>query len=107
MPPKSSKTVLTNDSEAKATIARTLWMLACYRQLREIVREVIQEENSGLREEIKRAISLIKTALNECSDKLREHEEGLNDLDTRWEAMETRYVNLSQKTTGEDWWPGK
>ena len=73
----------------------------------EIVKEVIQEENSGVREEIKRAISLIKTALDECSDKLLEHDEGLNDLDTRMEAMKTRYANLSQKTTGEDLWSGK
>ena len=50
----------------------------------DIVNEVIQEENSGFREEI----SLIKTALDEYTDKLRQHE-GLNDLDTCLEAMET------------------
>ena len=65
----------------------------------DIVKEVIQEENSGICEEIKRAISLIKTTLDECSDKLLEHDKGLNGLDTR---LEVRYANLSQKTTGED-----
>ncbi|KAL7396061.1 hypothetical protein ABVT39_027963 [Epinephelus coioides] len=58
---------------------------------REIVKEVIQEEENGLQEEIKRAISLIKITLGECTKKLRDHEDGLNKMNVHLEAIETRF----------------
>uniref|UniRef100_A0A3Q1FHV7 L1 transposable element RRM domain-containing protein n=1 Tax=Acanthochromis polyacanthus TaxID=80966 RepID=A0A3Q1FHV7_9TELE len=95
MPLKISKTGSMSDSEAKATSKSTLdaSMLAAFR---DIVQEVIQQENNGLREEIKRAISPIKGALDECHDKLHEHEEGLNNLDERTVTVEKQYENLSR-----------
>ncbi|KAJ4939803.1 hypothetical protein JOQ06_029239 [Pogonophryne albipinna] len=59
------------------------------------LKAVQAKENNGLREEIKRAISPLKIALDECHDKLRAHEEGLNSFDARLQAMETRYANLN------------
>lgn len=94
MPPKPPKAVPANDSEAKATSKNTLdaSMLEAFREL---VKEVVQQENNGLREEIKRAISPIKVALDELNEKLHAHEEGLNNLDTRMETMEKQHTHLS------------
>ncbi|KAJ4948792.1 hypothetical protein JOQ06_020315 [Pogonophryne albipinna] len=94
MPPKPLKAVQASNGEAKAT-SKSSVDASMLQAFREIVQEVIQEENNGLREEIKRAISPLKIALDECHDKLHAHEEGLNSFDARLQAMETRYTNLN------------
>ncbi|KAJ4947096.1 hypothetical protein JOQ06_009138 [Pogonophryne albipinna] len=94
MPPKPLKAVQASNGEAKAT-SKSSVDASMLQAFREIVKEVIQEENNGLREEIKRTISPLKIALDECHDKLRAHEEGLNSFDARLQAMETRYANLN------------
>ncbi|KAJ3602119.1 hypothetical protein NHX12_029878 [Muraenolepis orangiensis] len=62
--------------------------------IRNIVQSVIHEENNALREEIRRAVSPLKAALETCEGTLQEHEEGLNCLDSRLEAMEKQYDQL-------------
>ncbi|KAJ3585750.1 hypothetical protein NHX12_014469 [Muraenolepis orangiensis] len=62
--------------------------------IRNIVQSVIHEENNALREEIRRAVSPLKAALETCEGTLQEHEEGLNGLDSRLEAMEKQYDQL-------------
>lgn len=63
MAPKPSKSVQANNLEAASKNMVDMGMLA----FREIVKEVIQEENDGLWKEIKRAISPYKLALDECN----------------------------------------
>lgn len=95
MPSKpSAKGAQANNLEA---VSKTAIDASTLHAFRDIVKEVIQEENDSLREEIKRAISPIKIALDECNDKLRDHEEGLNSLDTRMATMESRYAELSDQ----------
>ncbi|KAJ3609223.1 hypothetical protein NHX12_023747 [Muraenolepis orangiensis] len=62
--------------------------------IRNIVQSVIHEENNALREEIRPAVSPLKAALETCEGTLQEHEEGLNCLDSRLEAMEKQYDQL-------------
>lgn len=95
MPPKqSAKGAQASCSE---TASKTTVDPATLLAFRDIVKEVIQEENDNLRDEIKRAISPIQTALDECTEKLGEHEEGLNNLDKRLEVMETCFADLSNQ----------
>ncbi|KAF3837792.1 hypothetical protein F7725_009560 [Dissostichus mawsoni] len=94
MPPILQKAVQASESEAKAT-SKSSVDASLLKAFREIVKEVIQEENNGLRAEIKQAICPLRIALDECHDKLRSHEEGLNSFDARLQAMETRYANLN------------
>uniref|UniRef100_A0A1A8BV28 LINE-1 type transposase domain containing 1 n=2 Tax=Nothobranchius kadleci TaxID=1051664 RepID=A0A1A8BV28_NOTKA len=61
---------------------------------RDIVKEVIKEENDSLREEIIRAVPPINTTLEEYGGKLRNHDQGLTELDTRLVAMEANYQEL-------------
>ncbi|KAK7930433.1 hypothetical protein WMY93_006828 [Mugilogobius chulae] len=60
-------------------------------------KEVIQEENDSLREEIKRAIAPINIVLDEYNEKLRSHENELGELDTRMVTMEANYKELSNR----------
>lgn len=94
MPRKSAKWEQANSSDGTSKAAVDASTLQAFR---DIVKEVIQEENDSLQADIKRAISPIKIALDECADKLCNHEEGLDNLDIRLEAVETCYVALSNQ----------
>ncbi|KAJ8397387.1 hypothetical protein AAFF_G00439360 [Aldrovandia affinis] len=89
MPRKSSNPVRL----ATRLMLATLWT-SLLNAIRDIVQSVIHEENNALREEIRQAVSPLKAALETCEGTLQEHEEGLNCLDTRLEAMEKRYDQL-------------
>uniref|UniRef100_A0AAV2JUX5 L1 transposable element RRM domain-containing protein n=1 Tax=Knipowitschia caucasica TaxID=637954 RepID=A0AAV2JUX5_KNICA len=64
---------------------------------RDIVKEVIKAENDALREEINRAVSPIHQMLEDCHDKLRNHEHELTALDTRMLAMEANCKEMSNR----------
>ncbi|KAJ8415775.1 hypothetical protein AAFF_G00403320 [Aldrovandia affinis] len=91
MPPKTVKPSQAGNPAANASNAVDESLLNA---IRDIVQSVIHEENNALREEIRQAVSPLKAALETCEGTLQEHEEGLNCLDTRLEAMEKRYDQL-------------
>ncbi|KAJ8403283.1 hypothetical protein AAFF_G00355000 [Aldrovandia affinis] len=91
MPPKIVKPSQASNPAANASNAVDESLLNA---IRDIVQSVIHEENNALREEIRQAVSPLKAALETCEGTLQEHEEGLNCLDTRLEAMEKRYDQL-------------
>ncbi|CAL1593479.1 unnamed protein product [Knipowitschia caucasica] len=107
MPPKSGKSQVSNPEASKsgtpkanspAPEANTATIDANMLQaFRDIVKEVIREENDGLREEISRAIAPIHKVLDDCTDKLRDHGQELFELDTRVTATEANYTELSNK----------
>uniref|UniRef100_A0A3P8RW43 Uncharacterized protein n=1 Tax=Amphiprion percula TaxID=161767 RepID=A0A3P8RW43_AMPPE len=103
MPPKASKTAQPTlpeleASRATAAAANKVAINASTLQtFRDIVREVIKEENDNLRDEIKRCIDPISTGLIECREKLGEHENELNNQDARLVTMEASYTELHNK----------
>uniref|UniRef100_A0A8C6ULY3 L1 transposable element RRM domain-containing protein n=1 Tax=Neogobius melanostomus TaxID=47308 RepID=A0A8C6ULY3_9GOBI len=102
MPPKTAKTVQPTIPELEAnrsTAAASKGAIdaGTLQAFRDIVKEVIKEEADSLREEIKRSVDPITTVLDECKEKIREHEDDLNNQAARLLEMETRYTALSSK----------
>ncbi|KAK7925956.1 hypothetical protein WMY93_008266 [Mugilogobius chulae] len=103
MPPKAAKTLASIPEASKTTQANTQEAscktidTSTLQAFRDIVKEVIQEENDSLREEIKRAIAPINIVLDEYNEKLRSHENELGELDTRMVTMEANYKELSNR----------
>lgn len=99
MPSKSSaKGAQANNPEAASKAAIDQAMLLTFR---DIVKEVIREENENLRgeikEEIAKAVSPIQAAVDEFTKKLGDYDEGLENLDKRLEVVETSYADLNNQ----------
>lgn len=100
MPPKSAKTGQPTIPELEASrpaASKGAIDASTLQAFRDIVKEVIKEEADSLREEIRRSVDTISLGLDECKEKIREHEDELNNQDARLIAMETRYAELSSK----------
>ncbi|KAJ8386010.1 hypothetical protein AAFF_G00178310 [Aldrovandia affinis] len=90
MPPKTIKPSQAGNPAANASNAVDESLLNA---IRDIVQSVIHEENNAEGGD-KASRPPLKAALETCEGTLQEHEEGLNCLDTRLEAMEKRYDQL-------------
>lgn len=109
MPPKIAKTQTSLSDASKTatqanapgleatTTSKVVIDTSTLQAFRDIVKEVIKEENDGLRQEIIRAVAPINNRLDEYGEKLNDHDKGLTELDTRLVTMETNYTELSNK----------
>uniref|UniRef100_A0A3B5M020 L1 transposable element RRM domain-containing protein n=1 Tax=Xiphophorus couchianus TaxID=32473 RepID=A0A3B5M020_9TELE len=99
MPSKpSAKGAQANNPEAASKAAIDQAMLLTFR---DIVKEVIREENENLRgeikEEITKAVSPIQADVDKFTKKFGDYEEGLENLDKRLEVVETCYADLNNQ----------
>lgn len=106
MPPKITKTQAgtseanranTQASSAVSEAGKSTIDASMLQAFRDIVKEVIKEENDGLRQEISRAISPIHKVLDECTNMLRDHSQELSELSSRMDVTKAKYTELSNK----------